>query len=141
MNRWVEHYSDLYSRESTISDPMLESIEPLPIMEEVDEMPSLEELSKAIDNLPSNKAPGLDGIPAEVIKSGKCPLLQHLYELLCQCQEEGEVPQDMRDCNIITLCKNKGDRGDCNNYRGISLLSIVGKVFARVVLNRLQKLG
>ncbi|KAL8575140.1 hypothetical protein ACOMHN_055133 [Nucella lapillus] len=34
--------------------------------------------------------------------------------------------------------KNKGDQSDCNNYRGISLLSIVGKTFARVVLNKLQ---
>ena len=47
----------------------------------------------------------------------------------------------MRDCNIITLYKNKGDCSDCNNYRGISLLSIVGKLFARVVLNRLQELA
>lgn len=37
--------------------------------------------------------------------------------------------------------KNKGERSDCNNYRGISLLSIVGKVFARVILIRLQKLA
>ena len=50
------------------------------------------------------------------------------------------MPQDMRDANIITLYKNKGDRSDCNNYRGISLLSIVGKVIARV-LARLQKLA
>ena len=47
----------------------------------------------------------------------------------------------MRDAKIITLYKNKGDRSDCNNYRGISLLSIVGKVFARVVLARLQVLA
>ena len=57
---------------------------------------------------------------------------------LLQCWEEGSVPRDMRDANIITLYKNKGDRSDCNNYRGISLLSIVGKTFAPVVLNRLQ---
>jgi hypothetical protein len=44
----------------------------------------------------------------------------------------------MRDANIITLYKNKGDRSDCNNYRGISLLSIAGKLFARVALRRLQ---
>ena len=44
----------------------------------------------------------------------------------------------MRNAKIITLYKNKGDRSDCNNYRGISLLRIVGKVFARVVLVRLQ---
>ena len=50
------------------------------------------------------------------------------------------MPQDMRDANIITLYKNKGDRSDCNSYRGISLHSIVGKTFARVMLNRLQSL-
>ena len=47
----------------------------------------------------------------------------------------------MQGCSIVTLCKNKGDCSDCNNYRGISLLSIVGKVFARLVLNRLKKLA
>ena len=51
------------------------------------------------------------------------------------------MQQETRDCNIVTLYKNKGDRSDCNNYRGISLLNIVGKVFARVVLNILQKLA
>ena len=44
----------------------------------------------------------------------------------------------MTDANIVTLYKNKGDRGDCNNYRGISLLSVVGKVFACVALKRLS---
>ena len=43
----------------------------------------------------------------------------------------------MRDANIVTLYKNKVDRGDCNNYCSISLLNIVGKFFAKVVLMRL----
>ena len=47
----------------------------------------------------------------------------------------------MRDANIVTLYKNKVDRSDCNNYRGISFLSIVSKVFDRVVLGRLQALA
>ena len=47
----------------------------------------------------------------------------------------------MRNAKIITLYKNKGERRNCNNYRGISLLSIVGKVFARVILPRLQVLA
>ena len=68
-------------------------------------------------------------------------ILGHLYRLLLQCWKEGTIPQDMRDAKIVTLYKNKGDRSDCNNYRGISLLSIVGKAFARVVLNRLQTLA
>ena len=141
MGRWVEHYLDIYSRENTISQEALDSIEDLPVLEELDAEPTLEELSKAINALASGKAPGEDGIPPDVIKCGKTALLEPLHELLCLCWREGEVPQDMRNAKIITLYKNKGDRSDCNNYRGISLLSIVGKVFARVVLARLQVLA
>ena len=141
MERWVEHYSDLYSRENTMSPAALDVIECLPTMDELDSEPSVEDLSKAIDSLASGKAPGNDGIPPELIKHCKTTLLLPLHEVLCQCWQEGAVPQDTRDSKIITLYKNKGERSDCNNYRGISLLSIVGKVFARVILIRLQKLA
>ena len=47
----------------------------------------------------------------------------------------------MRDAKIITIFKNKGERSDCNNYRGISLLRVIGKVFAKAILIRLQKLA
>ena len=47
----------------------------------------------------------------------------------------------MKDANIITLYKNKGKRGDCNNYHGFSLLSVVGKLLAHVVLKRFQVLA
>ena len=106
-------------------------------MPELDEPPSLEELFKAIDKLPSGKAAGKDGIPAEVKESGKSILLVPLHKLLTQCREEGSVPQDMKDANMGTLFKNKGDRHDHNNYRGISLLSVVGKLFASIVLHKL----
>ena len=101
----------------------------------------MEELRKAIDNMTCGKAPGNDGILPDLTKSCKNTLLQPLYDVLRQCCREGAVPQDMRDAKIVTLYKNKGDRSDCNNYRGISLLSIVGKLYARVVLVRLQKLA
>ena len=47
------------------------------------------------------------------------------------------MPPDLRDATIVTLYKNKGSRADCGNYRGISLLSIAGKILARIMLNRL----
>lgn len=135
MERWVEHYSELYSREKTVAPSAL------PVLGELDDEPTIEDLSKAIDSLASGKAPGSDGIPPDLVKHCKTSLLHPLYEVLCQCWHEGAIPQDMRDAKIITLYKNKGERSDCNNYRGISLLSIVGKVFARVILTRLQKLA
>ncbi len=75
-------------------------------MEELDAPPSIEELNKSINSLAWGKAPGSDGIPPEVVKAGKkCDLLNYLHELLLQCWEEGTVPQDMRNANIITLYK------------------------------------
>ena len=50
------------------------------------------------------------------------------------------IPGDLIDANITVLFK-KGDRGLCNNYRGISLLSVVGKVFADIILQRLHILA
>jgi predicted chitinase len=47
----------------------------------------------------------------------------------------------MKDATITTLYKNKGNHGDRNNYRGISLLRITGKLFAQVILQRLQIIG
>ncbi|KAI8519266.1 hypothetical protein Bbelb_025230 [Branchiostoma belcheri] len=141
MSRWVEHYLELYSQESAVSQDALDSIDDLPVIAELDAEPTMEESSKAIDSMPSWKAPGEDNIPAEVIKCGKPVLLKPLHDLLCLCWKEGKVPHSMRNSKIITLYKNKGDRSDCNSYRGISLLSIVGKVFAKVVLSRLQVLA
>ena len=96
--------------------------------------PILDELAKAIDKLSSGKSPGNDRIPAEVLKENRDVLLPYLYKLLIICWRQGEIPHDMRDDKIVTLYKNKGDKGDCNNYRGISLLSITGKAFARIIL-------
>lgn len=141
LDRWVEHYSELYSTERSVTPAAIENVEALPILEQLDETPTLEELSKAIDKLSAGKAPGNDGIPPDLIKHCKSSLLQPLHELLAQCWSEGSVPQDMRDAKIITLYKNKGSRSDCNNYRGISLLNIVGKVIARVILSRLRVLA
>ena len=119
----------------------LDTIEQLPTMDELDAEPTTEELSNAIDSLSSGKAPDSDGIPSDLIKHCKTTQLLPLHEVLCQCWQEDAVPQDMRDATIVTLYRNKGERSDCSNYRGISLLSIVGKVYARVILTRLQKLA
>ena len=108
-----------------VSVEALIAMESLSTMDKLDSGPTLEEINQALYQLSSGKAPGNDGIPVEVIKCAKGTLLKKLHEILYQCWREGEVPQDMRDANKVTLYKNKGDRGDFNNYRGISFLNIV----------------
>ena len=141
LKRWIEHYLELYATINHVSTAALDDIPDLPVMEELDSLPTMVELSRAIDCLACGKAPGNDGIPPEVLKCGKEILLQPLHDLLTLCWEQGQIPQELKDANIVTLYKNKGDKSDCNNYRGISLLSIVGKAFARVALTRLQTLA
>ena len=76
MERWVEHYSELYSRVNVVSEEALMALESVSIMDELDSEPTLEDINQALDQLSSGKAPGNDGIPAEVIKCAKGTLLK-----------------------------------------------------------------
>ena len=53
---------------------------------------------------------------------------------------EERVPNDWVRAIIVPLYKGKGDRNECKNYRGISLLSIPGKVYGRIVIERVRVL-
>ena len=64
-------------------------------------------------------------------------VIKYLHTLLVSCWEKGTLPKDFRDAVIITLFKNKGSKSDCTNYRGITLLSIAGKILSRILLDRL----
>ena len=94
-------------------------------------------MARAITGLKDGKAHRGDGIPAEVWKHGGDNLFSRLHQLITNAWEVGSVPQAWNDASIVTIYK-KGDRTDCGNYRGISLLSIAGKIFARIPLNRLS---
>ena len=135
--RWSEHFQTLFSANRTVQDTALDRVPQLPPIEELDEPPTLKELTEAIDQLKSRKAAGVDGIPPEIWRHGGAALHVKLHDLLVCCWEQGKLPQDLPDAVIITLYKNKGEKSDCSNYRGITLLSITGKVLARVLLNRL----
>ena len=104
---------------------------------ELDDLPTREEIKKATMQLKVGKSPGTDGIPAEVYQHGGEAVLDKLQDPFTNCWEKGTLPQDFRGAVIISLYKNKGEKSDCSNYRGITLLSIAGKILVRVLLNRL----
>ena len=106
---------------------------------ELDAPPNTAEVDAAIKQLQTGKAPGPDGIPAEVFKAGGETLIAHLTRMFQVFWVNGQLPRDLRDANIIHLYKNKGDCSSCDNHRGISLLSIAGKILARIMLNRITK--
>ncbi|CAG9138444.1 unnamed protein product [Plutella xylostella] len=139
LDRWARHYINLYFEEVNISPEAARTIPHFPTLESLDTPPTFAEFLRALQALKTGKSTGSDNIPAELIKLPAAT--NPLYVLLLRCWEMGTVPQEMRDANIVTLYKGKGDRGVCDNYRGISLLSVVGKAFARVILSRLHILA
>ena len=124
LKQWTLHFSSLLNRPSHVTDDTIESVQQRPIISELDTPPSMEETTRVVEQIQAGKAPGPDGIPIEIFKAGGHHLLEHLTKLFQLFWEHGQLPQDLRDANIIHLYKNKGDRSSCVNHRGISLLSI-----------------
>ncbi|CAH1266354.1 Hypp3340 [Branchiostoma lanceolatum] len=137
LHRWSEHYGNLFGDRRQVQEESIMRIPQHEVRVELDNTPTQEEVKTAISKLKCHKAPGVDGIPAEVYKVGGDALLERLTGLFATCWEQGVVPQDLRDAVIVSLYKNKGEKSDCSNYRGVTLLSIAGKILARVVLDRL----
>ncbi|XP_069771587.1 uncharacterized protein [Narcine bancroftii] len=132
-NRWSEHFQSLFSANCSVQESALLQLPQHPLRLELDEVLTQDETYKANEQLKSGKAAGMDGIPPEVWKAGSKTACQ--TEFFKLCWDQGKLPQDLRDATIITLYKNKGEKSDCSNYRGITLLSIEGKIFARILLN------
>ena len=64
-------------------------------------------------------------------KAGGLPMAEKLTELFqCMWRKEA-IPQDFKDASIIHLYKRKGNPQVCDNHRGISLLSIAGKILGK----------
>ena len=85
----------------------------------------------------SGKAGGPDHIPPEALKTDVGVTVDILHPLFEQIWNEEKFPEDWKEGHLIKLPK-KGDLTNCNNYRGITLLVIAGKVFNRIILNRMK---
>lgn len=94
-------------------------------------------IRKAINLLKNGKAAGPDDIPAEALKADLNSSVEMLYPLFEKIWENEEIPADWKEGYLIKLPK-KVDFSNCNNYRGITLLSVPGKVFNRILLKRMK---
>ena len=97
-----------------------------------------DEVSQAIHKLKINKSAGNDGLISEFFKYGVDILIPSLTKLFNFIFSQGKFPAQWRKAIIITLHK-KGDKGDPNNYRDISLLSVFAKIFTSILNARLMK--
>ena len=138
MSRWTEHFGKLFFNPSEVDDDVINSLPQLDFILDMDKLPTFSEVEDAIRQVNTGKAPGLDGIAVELLQSGGDKVVSAILHLFTSCWEGQPIPQDWVNGVLVTLFKNKGLKSECDNYRGITLLEAVGKVLARLLLNRLN---
>jgi hypothetical protein len=98
--------------------------------------PSSPEVEVAIGKLKRYKSPGVDQIPAELIQVGGRTLRSEIHKLIKLIWNKEELPHQWKE-SIVKPIHKKGDKTDCSNYRGISLLSTSYKILSKILLARL----
>ena len=138
-NRWKEYFEELLNvddgREVEMNEVQLNGANRnARMVMELNE----DDVRKAVKKLKKGKSPGIDGITSEMLKYGGESIIEWLTRVCMVCLVKGEVPLDWRRAIVVPFYKGKGDRKECKNYRGISLLSIPGKVYGRVLIDRVR---
>ena len=157
LRRWERFFGNLLNTKSpTLQPPIVEKVQqrrkappppPPGARSQIEEPISLEaeptyaETQKAVRTMANWKAPGADLLLVELLKlddpTREPVVLKHFHAILVRVWRGEEIPQECKDATIKVLHK-KSERSDCNNFRGISLVSHAGKVLLKIVANRLS---
>ena len=95
-----------------------------------------EEETAAVKTLKRNKAPGGDGLLLEIFKCFNSQLISFITALFNKLLEQ-ELYPDAWSTGIIIPIHKKGDKKNPNNYRGITLLPVLSKIFTAIIRDRL----
>jgi hypothetical protein len=99
--------------------------------------PSPFEVEIATATLKGYKSPGSDQIPAEMFQAGGEVLCFEIPKFINSVWNREDLPDQWKESIIVPVHK-KGDKTDCSNYRGVSLLSTSYKILANILLSRLS---
>ena len=132
MERWREYNEQLFAKplnEPTLATQDYNVPEPVPLYREVS--------SAILLHLKLRKAPGVDGIPADLIRASGLNAVEALYRLSVKIWCDCSWPDIWKIQEIVLLHKG-GSPKDCTNYRTIALLSHASKILLIILLNRLS---
>jgi len=122
--RWRTYFSQLFNVHGVKDVGWAE----VPTAELLVPETSAAEFELAIDKLKSHNSPGIDQIPAERIKAGGRTICLEIHKLVTSICKKEKLPEEWKESIIIPIHK-KGDKTDCNNYRGISFCQPLTKFY------------
>ncbi|KAH7695018.1 reverse transcriptase [Aphelenchoides avenae] len=97
-----------------------------------------DEVEAALVTMKNGKAPGPDGVRAEMLKAGGPTLWKQLARMFTRCVRKKKIPPQWKESTTVLLYK-KGDAKNLKNYRPICLLSVVYKLFTKVLTRRITE--
>ena len=127
---WAEFYEELYSDNPVATNIDDSHEDPIPKILKC-------EVEKAINELKIGKSPGLDNIYSEYIKAGGEPLMKALLHHFSQILKTGKIPKQFKEALIVVIYK-KSSKLEFGNYRPISLLSHIYKIFISIIASRVK---
>ena len=135
--RWVEHFEETLNQPDPETTYNFDNEIHLPKLNVNVDVITEEETSSAISKMKNNKAAEFDEITVELMKAGGQTIVSTITTLLHTCWTSKMVPDEWSK-GIIVKLPRKGNLTDCNNWRGICLLSIPGKILSTILLKRLR---
>jgi hypothetical protein len=130
--RWRNHFSQLLNVHGVNDVRQTELYTSYPLLTE----PKAFEFKKATEKLKRHKSPGIDQIPAQLIKAGGRAVCCEIHKLINTIWNEEELPEDWKESIIVPLYWTVDDT-NCNNYRGTSLLPTTHKILSNILLSML----
>ena len=100
---------------------------------------TMKELNRAIRKLKRKKSLGPDNIPNEIFIESSVETRRIYLDIMNRIHSKEEIPPTWLNGHIIRLYKGKGTKGKCSNERGITLASNMGKIYERIVNERVKR--
>lgn len=140
-SEWVDYFATLLNKpqpnDEFSPDEILSDISVNVNNEDLNKSITESEILSAINHVHSNRASGPDGVGIVFYKTTVTYIVPYLLKLFNHIFSSGHVPASWGE-SIITPIHKAGSKGDPGNYRGISLINSLCKVFTCVINNRLQ---
>ena len=99
---------------------------------------NVEQVTAILSGMNSNKATGLDNLPARFIKDGASVIAGPMTHIINLSLGVGRVPVDMKLARVVPLHK-KNSKTEVGNYRPVSILNSMSKVIERIVFSQLNE--
>lgn len=131
---WKAHYRKLLqeTRQEYLEEPPMERV----YIQGEGVQIQVDMVKRSIMNLKNGKASG-EGIYAEMLKNGTQKLFNNLTFIINECLNGHPILESWKMTYISSIYK-KGDKRNCNNYRGISVTSKMSRLYGRILRDLIE---